>query len=138
VITCPAAVTGFGAADFASTDFTTLNPGAGAPGTVRLDGPVVIGLGFGVDADAGGVPLATAESVIEPAPTSAAVTVYVPVNNATCPGTNVVVDPEHVPDGDDNDTHVGPDVNTSPVNACVSVTDTFANVVDPVSVTLKS
>jgi hypothetical protein len=78
VITWPAAVTGSGAADFGSTDFTIDKP---ATGTVTVEGGGVTagGVGgfglLGVGVGVGGCPETAAVSFTEPAAMSAAVTV---------------------------------------------------------------
>jgi hypothetical protein len=83
------------------------------------------------------MPVAVAESLIDPWLRSAWVTVYVAVNVADCPGTNGVDVPEHVPDGLDNDWHVGPDVNPPAGDCCVSLTETPVRSRFPVFVTVN-
>jgi hypothetical protein len=57
------------------------------------------------------------------------------VNVATWPGASDVDEPEHVPDGPDNDWHVGPDANPPAGGSCVSATDTPVRSTFPVLAT---
>jgi hypothetical protein len=60
---------------------------------------------------------------------------YVAVNVADCPGASDVDEPEHVPDGLDNDWHVGPDAKLPAGGCCVSATETPVRLTFPVFVT---
>src|SRR3984885_8741304 len=60
---------------------------------------------------------------------------YVAVNVADWPGASDVDEPEHVPDGPDNDWHVGPDAKLPAGGSCVSSTDTPVRSTLPVFVT---
>src|SRR5580704_10217743 len=60
---------------------------------------------------------------------------YVAVNVADWPGANDVDEPEHVPDGLDNDWHVGPDARLPAGGSCVSSTEMPVRLTLPVFVT---
>ena len=99
--------------------------------TLAVDGGEV------VSGPEGSVPVAVAESLIDPLLRSACVTVYVATNVADWPTTSDVDEPEHEPPGVANDTHVGTDA--APAGGVgVSVTCTFVRGVWPVLWTVKA
>ncbi len=85
----------------------------------------------------GGVPVAVAESLIDPWLRSACVTVYVATNVADWPGTSDVEEPSTYPSDVANDWHVGPDASAPAGGVCVSVTCTLVRSTFPVFVTVK-
>ena len=103
--------------DVGEADFVTVNAGAGVAVTVADDAGDVTGV------PAGAVPVAVAESLIDPASTSACVTVYEPVQVVEASGARVVA---------------GQLTVTGPEGATwTSATDTPLTVTFPVFVTTK-